>query len=246
MSAQSGTSLRAQLRARVGSLAIDLDLDTAGGTLVLVGPNGAGKTSLFLLLLGVLPAEQARISVGEVVLCDSGAGLQVPVEQRRLGYVPQDYALFPHLSVRDNVAFAVASTPGAHDVARDAEQVEAALRDLGILALAARMPGTLSGGEKQRVALARALSVRPHALLLDEPLAALDVHARREVRTFLAETLKRLALPSLVITHDPHDARALGDRIAVIEAGQLTQLGAWSELVARPATRFVEQLVSAA
>jgi molybdate transport system ATP-binding protein len=222
-------------------------VDTSGGTLVVVGPNGAGKTSLLSLLLGVLPCEHARIQVGDAVLLDTGAGIDVPLEERRLGYVPQDYALFPHLSVAENIAFAVRSGwRGRRQSPLEVDQqVNAALRQLGVTQLGGRSPQMLSGGEKQRVALARALSVRPRALLLDEPLAALDVHARREVRTSLAETLKALGLPTIVVTHDPADARLLGQRIMVLESGRVTQVGAWAELVDRPASRFVEEFVAA-
>lgn len=235
--------LQARVRARVGTLNIDVELDTHGGTLVLIGPNGAGKTSLLALLLGLIPAEYARIEVAGSVLVDPAAGLALPVEARRLGYVPQDYALFPHLTVRENVAFAVHSAARPQERAQAADRIDAALRDLGVSELAARRTQSLSGGEKQRVALARALSISPRALLLDEPLAALDVHARREVRGFLATTLRSLALPTLIVTHDPADARALGDRIAVLEAGRLTQVGTWDELVRQPQSQFIAEFV---
>ncbi|MBI3200931.1 MAG: ABC transporter ATP-binding protein [Myxococcales bacterium] len=233
-------SLVGSLAARVGALAIEVELDTAGGTLVLIGPNGAGKTTLLSMLLGVIPAERGRLTIGETVLFDSDRGVDLPVELRRIGYVPQDYALFPHLTVRENLAFAVQSARA------EAQRVEQALRDFGLESLAGRLPQALSGGEKQRVALARALSVEPRALLLDEPLAALDVPAHSEVRAFLAQTLCARALPSIVVTHDPVDARALGQRLAVLESGKVSQQGTWAELAASPKTRFVEQFVAAA
>ncbi|HET8934273.1 MAG TPA: ABC transporter ATP-binding protein [Polyangiales bacterium] len=237
------TGLTARLSARVGALQLEAELETRDGTLVLIGPNGAGKTSLFSLVLGVLPAQRAQIQVGDTVLVDSERVFELPVEARRIGYVPQDYALFPHLSVRANVAFAVQSAGARGPLAR--ERVDKALHALGLSALAEHDPRTLSGGEKQRVALARALGAEPRALLLDEPLAALDVHARREVREFLVATLARISLPTMIITHDPADARALGQRIAVIEAGKITQLGSWAELAAQPATHFVAEFVAA-
>jgi molybdate transport system ATP-binding protein len=241
----SAQNLRARLTARVGNLAIDAELDTAPGTLVLAGPNGAGKSSILSLLLGVLPLEQGRITIGDTLLHDSAAKISVPLEHRRLGYVPQDYALFPHLSVRDNIEFALASAPPPRqrDRATRAELADTLLRDLGLAALAQRRTQTLSGGEKQRLALARALSVAPRALLLDEPLAALDVHARHAVREFLAGYLAKLALPTIIVTHDPADARQLGARIAVLEAGTITQTGTWAELAASPASAFVERFV---
>ncbi|WP_437757572.1 ATP-binding cassette domain-containing protein [Sorangium sp. So ce1389] len=239
-------SLRARVVARVGRLLLDAEIDTGGGTLALVGPNGAGKTSLLSVLLGVLPVERGRVEVGAAVLLDTAGGLDVPVEERRIGYVPQDYALFPHLSVRENVEFAVRSAAPRRGGAARAERVEAMLNELGIAAHAGRRTQALSGGEKQRVALARALSVSPRALLLDEPLAALDVHSRREVRAFLAGYLRALSIPTVVVTHDASDARLLGHRIAVLEAGRVTQTGTWDELAARPASRFVEELVASA
>ncbi|WP_437637239.1 ABC transporter ATP-binding protein [Sorangium sp. So ce854] len=246
----AAASLRARVAARIGRLRLDVEIDTAGGTLVLVGPNGSGKTSLLSLLLGVLPVERGRVEVGGAVLLDTEAGVDVPVEERGIGYVPQDYALFPHLSVRENVAFAVTSAAsrrgsvGRADSVDRAERVDAMLNELGIAALARRRTQALSGGEQQRVALARALSVSPRALLLDEPLAALDVHSRREVRAFLAGYLRALALPTIVVTHDAADARQLGRRVAVMEAGRVTQAGTWDELAARPGSRFVEELVA--
>ncbi|MBI2377888.1 MAG: ABC transporter ATP-binding protein [Deltaproteobacteria bacterium] len=237
-------SLWARVTARVGRLAIDVELDSAPGTLVLVGPNGAGKSSLLALLLGALPVERGRVAVGETVLLDTASGVDLPLEQRRLGYVPQDYALFPHLTVRENVAFALASAPTRLDRRARAQRVELILKDLGIETLGERRTQALSGGEKQRVALARALSVNPRALLLDEPLAAFDVHSRRDVREFLAGYLKELGLPTIVVSHDAADARQLGHRIAVLESGKIIQTGTWDELVALPGSRFVEELVT--
>jgi molybdate transport system ATP-binding protein len=224
-------------------LELDVELETSPGTLVVVGPNGAGKTSLLLLTLGVLPVARGHVAVGPDVLLDSDAGIDVPLEGRRLGYVPQDYALFPHLTVRENVEFALASASTWLARSERRRRADEWLADLGLEALADRRTDTLSGGEKQRVALARALSVEPRALLLDEPLAALDVHARREVREFLAAYLAKIALPTLVVTHDALDARALGHRIAVLEAGKVVQTDTFDDLAARPASRFVAEFV---
>jgi molybdate transport system ATP-binding protein len=231
----------AKVRARAGALTLDVELPPWSGTLALVGPNGAGKSSLLATLLGVAPVESARITIGRSVLCDTSAGVSLPVEARRLGWVPQDYALFPHLSVRGNVEFAARSA-GADRRASN-QRTEALLDSLGVAHLAARGPESLSGGEKQRVALARALAAEPRALLLDEPLAALDVTSRREVRAFLGERLAGLGLPTLVVTHDAADARALGENLLVLEAGRVTQVGTWPELSASPASPFVEDLV---
>lgn len=236
-------SLRARVSGHAGAVTLDVDLDTAPGTLVVVGPNGAGKTSLLSLILGVFPVLRGHIAVGDTVLFDEAANIDVPLEDRRFGYVPQDYALFPHLSVRENVEFALASARSALNRHERARRVDAVLTDLGLDNVSARRPQTLSGGEQQRVALARALSIGPRALLLDEPLSALDVHARREVRAFLGQYLRKVGLPTLIVTHDAADARELGDGIAVLEAGSVTQRGTWTELANDPRTRFVEEFV---
>jgi molybdate transport system ATP-binding protein len=235
--------LRAQLTGRVGTLALRVELETANETLVLVGKNGAGKTSVLRMILGLVTPESGRVSIAERVLFDSEARVSLPLEARGLGYVPQNYALFPHLNVIENVELAM-PRQGTR-AARRAQALDA-LAQLGCDALAQRATASLSGGEKQKVALVRALAARPSALLLDEPLAALDVSARREVRVFLAAYLKRLALPTLLITHDPEDALAIGQRIAVLDAGQIVQVGTAQSLAAEPATAFVAELFGGA
>ena len=238
-------SFQLSLEARVGSLHLDLALDHGGGPLALVGPNGAGKTSLLGCLLGALPVTRGYVRVGEALLLDTEGGVDVPMEQRRFGFVPQRYALFPHLSVRANLDFALSSTHPRLSTKQRQERREAQLDALDLGPLQDRLPSSLSGGERQRVALARALCACPRALLLDEPLAALDLPSRARVRAFLGAYLRQLALPTLVVTHDPEDARALGSRIAVLEQGKLTQVGTWEELVAQPRSSFVEAFVGA-
>jgi molybdate transport system ATP-binding protein len=240
--------LRARVTGRIGALALDFELEALPGPLAVVGPNGAGKTSLLLMLLGVLTPESGSIELGERVLFDSARGVNVPVEGRELGYVPQDYALFPHLSVLENLEFALhcrGGGTGRGGQSGVAERAAEVLGELQLTALSERRITALSGGEKQRVALARALSVRPRALLLDEPLAAFDIALRRQTRAFLAEYLRRLELPTLVVTHDAADARALGARLVVLEAGRIVQTGSWAELQANPASAFVAEFVRA-
>lgn len=228
-----------ELSGNIGPLKIEARFESRVGTLALVGPNGAGKTSLLLMILGVLRPDAGRIVVAGVPLFDSRTGLERAVEERKLGYVPQDYALFPHLNVLENVQFGV---KGGSSERR--ARALSLLREFGLSDLAERRTATLSGGEKQRVALARALASEPRAVLLDEPLAALDAPSRRDVRTFLASHLRRLAIPALIVTHDPADAIVLGERIAVLEAGRIVQTGTWQELRARPASSFVQQFVA--
>lgn len=234
----SNRGLALEIQAKIGSLELEVQLETGPGPLVLIGPNGAGKTSLLSCILGSLPIERGKLEVAGVPLVDTASGLDVPLEDRRLGYVPQDYALFPHLSVRENIEFAIDSS-NTISAAERTQRIAAVLADLAITELADRRTRSLSGGEKQRVALARALCVRPRALLLDEPLAALDVHARREVRGFLGRYLRELGLPTLVVTHDAADARQLGSEIVVLEGGKITQRGGWEELARAPGSRFV-------
>jgi molybdate transport system ATP-binding protein len=236
--------LEVRVSGSVGSLAIDVELDTGGGTLVIVGPNGAGKSSLLRMILGALEPASGRIAVGGRALFDSRVGVNVRLEDRALGYVPQSYALFPHLTVLENVEFVVECRVDRANGRSVRERAFAILTDLEMQTFAERATHTLSGGEKQRVALARALAAEPVALLLDEPLHALDVGARREVRSFLRSYLQKFDLPTIVVTHDAKDAAALGDRVAVLERGRVSQLGTWAELSAAPATPFVEELVT--
>jgi molybdate transport system ATP-binding protein len=237
----SASSLEIELRGSVGALTIDLALSASAEPTVIVGPNGAGKTSLLMMILGALSPVGGRVAVDGVVVFDRARGLDLPVEQRGIGFLPQRDTLFPHLDVLENVAYGMATWPRAERAGR----ALVALRELGAEALAARRPEGLSGGEAQRVALARALAPAPRALLLDEPLAALDVGLRREVRSFLAAHLRRLAIPTLVVTHDRADAEAFAAEIVVVEAGSIVQRGRLAELAARPATDFVRQFLVA-
>jgi molybdate transport system ATP-binding protein len=242
--ANDSHQLSAALVGRVGSLTIEVKLTVDGGPLVLAGPNGAGKTSILLMLLGSVKPVAGRITVDDSVLLDLAHDVQLDVEERGLGYVPQDYALFPHLTVRQHVAFALACQARSGTRRERRQRADAWLAELNLSHLAERHTSALSGGEKQRVALARALATQPRALLLDEPLGALDVGARSAVRSFLAAYLARLNLPTLIVTHDAADAAVLGERIVVIEAGRIVQLGTWAELRARPASPFVEKFVA--
>jgi ABC-type sulfate/molybdate transport systems ATPase subunit len=199
-------------------------------TVALVGPSGAGKTSVLRSIAGLARA-RGRIALdGETWL---GDGVDRRPEERRVGFVFQDYALFPHLSVRANVAYG------------GRERVGELLERFRISHLADARPAELSGGERQRVALARALARKPAVLLLDAPLAALDAHTKHRVRSELHELLRELALPTLLVTHDYADAAALADEVGVLVDGQLRQLGTPAELVARPRDPFVASFTGA-
>jgi len=228
-------SLHAEFAVARGAFALELTLDVvAGRTLALVGPNGAGKSTAIGAIAGIVP------STGTITL--AGRRIDgVPVESRRVGYVFQDYLLFPHLTILENVAFG----PRATGVPRATARAAAGewLDRFGMSELASRRPAQLSGGQAQRVALARALAASPDLLLLDEPLAALDVEVRDEVRVELAEHLRDWGGLTIVVTHNWDDVVTLADDVVVLENGAVTQRATASELLAAPATEFIRRLV---
>ena len=241
-------SLEAAIRVRQGTFDLDVELDAADGEIVaLLGPNGAGKSTALRVLAGLVAVHEGHIALGEGpdrVVLDStrgGAEVFVPPEQRRVAMVFQDYLLFRHLSAVENVAFGLRATgtgrKAALDIARDA------LERLGLGAVASQRSTTLSGGQAQRVALARALVTRPEMLLLDEPLAALDVGTRNETRRELRTVLRETEGVRLLVTHDPVDAHVLADRVVVIEEGRVVQSGSLAEVTSHPRSRYVADLV---
>jgi molybdate transport system ATP-binding protein len=209
------------------SFSLEVALSVGRGTVALVGPSGAGKTTVLRAVAGLARPERGRVVLGETVWFDSGREIDVPPERRSVGLVFQEYALFPHMTVHENVSFGGRARAGE------------LLDWLGLGDLAKVRPNELSGGERQRVALARALAREPSVLLLDEPLTALDAHTRGRVRGELRELLAELALPTLLVTHDFQDAAALAERIGVIVEGRIVQEGTATELVAAPASPFV-------
>jgi molybdate transport system ATP-binding protein len=215
--------------------AFDLDLELSVGreTLALVGPSGAGKTSVLRAVAGLLRPRTGRVSLGDDVWLDTAARIDVAPERRRVGVVFQEYALFPHLTVRRNIAF------GGRG------RVDELLERFRISELADARPLELSGGERQRVAVARALARDPAVLLLDEPLSALDAFTRAHVRGELRELLRSLGLPTIVVTHDFDDAAALADLVGVLVEGRILQVAAPSDLVAAPADAFVASFTGA-
>ena len=229
-------TLHASVAATRGSFTVTAELTAQPGRpLALVGPNGAGKSTLVAAIAGLVPM------TGSVRLDDRELSA-LPTEQRRIGVVFQDSLLFSHLTVRDNVAFGTRVRGGGRRASRLA--AEPWLEPFGLLELADRRPAELSGGQAQRVALARALASEPELLLLDEPMAALDVEVRDEVRAELAGHLRAFGGPTVVVTHSLADVAALGDDVAVIEGGLVTQRGPLAELRAHPATAYVAKLVT--
>ena len=229
---------RVSLQLGLGRLSLDVSLEGEATPLALVGPNGSGKTTLLRTIVGAHVPARGIVQVGEQVLFSDEGGISLPPEARRIGYVPQGYGLFPHLSAVDNVAFGL-----RRDVPR-AERRRTALKMLETMGggeIAERRPLELSGGEQQRVALARCLITDPRMLLLDEPLASMDVGARRTLRAQLGGYLAERGVPAIVVTHDVRDVLALGARVAVLEDGKIVQQGTPEELAARPLTEFVAE-----
>ena len=189
----------------------------------LYGPSGAGKSLTFQAIAGLLHPSRGHIRLDGRTLFDSAQGIDVPAPERRIGYLFQNYALFPHLSVRENVAFGLTSWRKRRLSADDTAHVDTLLRSFDLGAMADSRPSTLSGGQQQRVALARALACRPQVLLLDEPFAALNPMLRSAVRQDLATMQREWGIPVLMITHDIDDVLDLADVAFVYEAGQVTQ-----------------------
>lgn len=221
-------------RAAAHSVCLSL---TAGQLGVLIGPSGCGKTSLLRAIAGLEHPSQGRIWVqGRPI---SGPGLHLPPEDRHIGMVFQDYALFPHLSVADNIGFGVKHLAAAERRQRVAELLDV----VGLAHAAQRAPHQLSGGQQQRIALARALAPRPQLLLLDEPFSSLDVDLRERLAHDLRSILKQTGTTALFVTHDQQEAFALGDVIGVMHQGRLEQWDSPYELYHRPATRFVAEFI---
>jgi molybdate transport system ATP-binding protein len=212
-----------------------------GEVLGVLGPNGAGKTTLLRALAGLEALSTGSIRLGAAVLDDAGTDTFVAPELRPVGLVFQSYRLFPHLSVRDNVAFAARASGRPRSEARS--NADQWLQRLDLTSLAARRPHQISGGEAQRVAMARALAAEPQVLLLDEPMSALDARTRLDVRAQLREHLEAFPGPVLIITHDPLEAMVMADRLLVLESGRVVQEGTPAEVARRPLTQYVARLV---
>ncbi|HEX4324099.1 MAG TPA: ABC transporter ATP-binding protein [Gaiellaceae bacterium] len=221
-----------QIAVPLRTFQLELSLEV-GSTVALVGPSGAGKSTVLNTIAGLVKPAAGSIRCDEETWFDAERGVFVRPEDRRVGLVFQDYALFPHLTVRQNVEYA------------RRHHADEYLDRFQIRHLQDARPGSLSGGERQRVALARALARDPAILLLDEPLAALDAHTKVDVRAELQQLLAGLEIPTLLVTHDFEDAAALADEVGVIVEGRLRQTGTPADLVAQPADPFVASFTGA-
>jgi molybdate transport system ATP-binding protein len=235
-------SLRVEARTRLGGFELDVSLEVEPGEcLAVAGRSGAGKSTLLRVTGGLLRPDRGVVRCGEETWLDTAGGVNLAPERRRCGYVFQDYALFDHLNAWQNVAYGLRHLPR-----RERRRTAEALLDRFELASqSTARPPTLSGGERQRVALARALAPEPRALLLDEPLSALDARTRARARRELAGVLAQAGVPAMLVTHDFNEAAVLGDRVAIVDDGRVVQHGTPGELAAAPASAFVADFTGA-
>ncbi len=236
--AEAGLGFEASLRRGDFQLSAAFAVEP-GDTLALLGESGAGKSTCLSIIGGLVAAEQGRVTVGDV-WCDTARGIDWPPERRHVGFVFQEFALFPHLTVLGNVAYGLRARGRSRAEAEG--RAQSWLDRLGLGQTGGRAARELSGGERQRVALARALATEPRVLLLDEPFGALDARTRQNVRGELRAFLHELGIPTVLVTHDPVDALVLGDRIAVLEEGRVVQTGRRDELLEHPRTPVVAAL----
>lgn len=235
-------TLDVTLLQRLPDFSLDVRFEVpAHGITALFGPSGAGKTLTLRHLAGLEPGDEGRVVLAGRTLFDAKAGVHVPPRSRRVGLVFQDYALFPHLGVRGNIAYAL----HGHGRAAVHARVEELLHLVGLHGFGDRAVRTLSGGERQRVALARALAAEPELLLLDEPFAALDFRIRRGLRDALAGIQVSTGIPMVLVTHSLEDVRALADTLVLMDGGRVVADGTTSELVRRPPTPQAEELLGA-
>ena len=217
----------------------NISINVAPGEILgLLGPSGCGKSTTLRLAAGLEDLQQGEVRIGDSIV--AGHGINLPTERRHVGMVFQDHALFPHLSVADNIAFGLGHLPAAERRRRAGFWAER----LGLAVHLAAFPHQLSGGEQQRVALARAMAPEPRVMLLDEPFSSLDSRLRDQIRDETVAVLKQAGTATLLVTHDPEEAMRMGDRIAIMQAGRIEQLDTPGQVYARPRTPFVARFLS--
>jgi molybdate transport system ATP-binding protein len=231
--------LTVRIAKRLAGFTLDVDWEASEPVVALFGPSGAGKTLTLDCLAGLSRPDDGRVEIGGRVFFDAAAGVDVPVQQRRVGYLFQGYALFPHLTVADNLAFGLRSRSRKERARRVADIAGR----LGLGGLERRYPGELSGGQRQRVALGRALAIDPAVLLLDEPFSALDQPLRQSLCDDLRHVLGEWRIPAVVVTHDFAEAYRLADRVVVYEEGRVIQQAPRSELLWQPASETVARII---
>lgn len=209
----------------------------SGETLCLLGPSGCGKTTLLRILAGLEAPDAGTVTLSDVTVFS--AGVNLPPEKRQVGYLFQDYALFPHLTVQQNIAFGIQGTPNIE------RQVSDLLASVNLSGFENAMPSTLSGGQQQRVALVRALARRPHLMLLDEPFSGLDTELKLQLRESTHRLLKEHGITAVIVTHDPEEAMYMADRIALMDNGGIVQMGTPQELYNHPVNQFCARFLGA-
>lgn len=231
-------ALEVQIEKKFPGFTLQAEFAAGGAPLSILGPSGAGKTMLLRCIAGIVRPDRGRITLDSRVFFDSERGIRMAARERGLGLLFQHYALFPHRTVAENIAF------GLHDLspAERATRVDKLVQRTQVSGLEQRFPHELSGGEQQRVALARALAIEPKALLLDEPLSALDTHLRSQVEVLLQETFASYQRPTLLVTHNIEEAYRLGEQLLVLSRGRIVAIGNKEEIFRHPPTREVAQL----
>ena len=229
----------------LGEVDFNINIEGDKTPLAIIGPNGSGKSTLLRTMAGAFVPDAGQFKLGERILFDDTKNLFVPPELRRVGYVPQSYALFPHLNVLENVQFGLAAQKPTDSKEQHKQAAQTQLETLHAAHLAKRWPMRLSGGEKQKVALARALVTKPEILLLDEPLSALDATSRRQIRAYLSELLNKRTSPTIFVTQDVRDIEALKPQIIVLDQGTIIQQGNLEELKSNPVNDFVAEFFHA-
>ncbi len=227
------------LRKRLPGFRVEVDLSMDDELLVLFGPSGAGKSLVLKMISGIIAPDEGRVAAGGATLFDSSANVNLPMRVRRVGHLFQDYALFPHMTVYENIAYGIAGKDG-EEVRKKVGELLSVMRLTG---LEKRCPHELSGGQKQRTALARTLAAGPRVLLLDEPFSALDYQVREKLRADLLNIHLMYPMTTVLVTHDLEEAFMLGKRIAVINNGSIEQAGTQEDVFYRPLTRNVARFM---